>query len=455
MAGATLTFYGGLRTIGGTKAVVAEDGYRVIFDFGAAYAPGAPGSPFDHRLRPRPGAAGLRDLLAAGVAPPLPGLYAPEAAAAAGLPGGGDGRTAVVISHLHLDHMNNLDLLAPDVPVHMSAASADLHRALVRVGQREGAGCRVVPWQEGEVIEVGPLRVRPLPVDHDIPGACALLIETGSGAVVYSGDLRLHGARPELTRTFAATAAATRPALLLLEGTRLHNPAPQPGDPSPLSEPEVALRVAELVATRSGLAVLCAYPRHVERLAALAGAVRAAGRTLLLQPETAHILQACTGSLHGCGIYAGAALRAALAGGPAPQWLAPLLPGALDAAAVRAAQDAFVLDLPYGHLTELVDLAPAAGSLFLHSGGEPLGQYDPAWSTLQHWLGRLGVEYAAVQCTGHAAPEALTWIAAEVAPRVLMPIHSLAPEKLAAPGVPRLLPELHVPYDIATVTGDG
>ena len=404
-----------------------EAGYRVIFDFGAAYTPGAPGSPFDSRLRPRPGDAALRDLLAAGMTPALPGLYAPAAAASAGLVGGADGRTAVFISHLHLDHMAHLSLLAPDLPVHMSAESATLLQALLSVGEREGEGCRIEPWGPEAVIAVGPVRVRPVAVDHDIAGACALLIETSDGAVVYSGDLRLHGAHPELTRAFAATAAAARPAVLLLEGTRLHAPPPQPGDPPPLTEPEVAPVVAQLLRERSGLAVLSPYPRHVARLVAMAGAARAAGRRFMLQPATAHLLQACTGSLHGCGVYAGADL----------------------AAAVRRAQGEYLLELSYPRLTELVDLAPQPGSVFIHSGGEPLGRYDPAWGTLEFWLQRLGVEYASAQCTGHAAPADLAWLAQAIGPRVLMPIHSLAPETLQAPeGVRRILPEAGVAYHI-------
>ena len=452
MAGATLTLYGGTRTIGGTKAVVAEAGYRVIFDFGAAYTPGAPGSPFDSRLQPRPGPAGLRDLLAAGATPPLPGLYAPAAAAAAGPAGGADGRPAVCLSHLPLGHPAHLHLLSPDLPVHMSAASARLQAALTRLGGDEAAGCLVRPWQTEAVIAVGPLRVRPLAVDHDIPGACALLIETSDGVVAYSGDLRLHGAHPELSRAFASAAAATRPALLLMEGTRLHTPPPAPDDPAPLQEPEVAPRVAELLQGRTGLAVLAIYPRNLERLVALAAAIAGVGRRLLLQPATAQLLRECTGSLHGCGVYAPAALREAP--GPSPADLTPLLPGALDAAALRADQAAYVLELPYQRLTELVDLQPAASSVWIHCGGEPLGRYDPAFATLEFWLQRLGLAYAPVQSTGHAAPDDLRWLAATIAPRVLMPVHSLAPENLIVPGVARRLPEPGVTYDIARLTGE-
>jgi ribonuclease J len=44
--------------------------------------------------------------------------------------------------------------------------------------------------------------IKCFPVDHSILGACAWGIETGSGWIVYSGDLRLHGKRSGLTRKF-------------------------------------------------------------------------------------------------------------------------------------------------------------------------------------------------------------------------------------------------------------
>jgi hypothetical protein len=45
------------------------------------------------------------------------------------------------------------------------------------------------------------------PVGHSIPGAWG--IETTSGWVIYSGDLRLHGKRADLTRRFIKEAACS------------------------------------------------------------------------------------------------------------------------------------------------------------------------------------------------------------------------------------------------------
>lgn len=446
----TLTLYGGVGTIGGTKAVVAEGGYRVIFDFGSAFMPGAPGNPFDYRLEPRPGDLALRDQVLAGVLPPLGGIYQPSAARLTGLAPGADGTTAVFISHMHLDHMAHLDMLAPDLPVHLSEDSSKLLRALLVTGEPQGAGCRRYPWIDGEAIKVGPITVRPLPVDHDVIGASALLIETSAGVVAYSGDLRLHGAHPERTRAFMAAAAAARPAVLLLEGTRAGEEPEEPPRRS-LREPEVGARVAEICRLATGLAIISQYRRNVERVQALAEAARTAGRTLVLEPETAYVLQTVTGSLHGARVYRRGEHRLWQVNGTVPEWLEPLLADAVVPADISLSPEAFLLDLRYRNLAELHDLAVGSGAVYIHSNGEPLGRYDPAYANLRAWLDRHGIAYDRAYSSGHASPDALVEIAQSIAPKRLLPIHSLEPELLAPPAVPRLLPAVGVTYSIAAL----
>ncbi len=104
---------------------------------------------------------------------------------------------AVFISHLHLDHMAYMGCIAKSIPVYMSKPSLKLYEALSHINEevvptREYAG---VPYDTD--IKVGDIVVRFVPVDHDIPGASALMITTPDGTICYSGDLRLHGKHPE------------------------------------------------------------------------------------------------------------------------------------------------------------------------------------------------------------------------------------------------------------------
>jgi ribonuclease J len=293
----TVQVLGGINTIGGTKVVVQQGEYRVIFDFGLSFAPG--GDFWSPRIQPRSGAARLRDLLALGYVPALDGLYQPDAAASVGPTPGTDDKTQVFISHLHLDHMAVVDLIADAVPVWFHADALRLFEAVATTGEEPAvpAGARAFEW--GQTIQVGPIKVTPVAVDHDTPGATALLIETSAGTVVYSGDLRMHGANPERVAEFIRAAAATKPKILLIEGTRLGEPAPSPERPAPLSEPDVPGRLVEILKGTDGLGLISLYPRNTVRLVNIARAMPEAGRTLVLSPEMAYVYQAMGGPGHG------------------------------------------------------------------------------------------------------------------------------------------------------------
>jgi len=420
---------------------VRESGFGVLFDFGMAYAPG--GDFWGGRLQPRPGAAALRDLTALGDLPSLGGIYRPAHVAPLGLRAGWDGRTQVFISHLHLDHMALLHLLADEVPVWMHADSLRLLWAVADSGEPPAvpAGARAFAW--GEPIQVGPMTVTPVGVDHDVPGASALLIRTSAGTVVYSGDLRLHGPAPELTRAFVQQARAARPKILLMEGTRIGEPEWTPERAPLLSEPEVAPRVAEILGSTAGLALITFYPRNPERIGRIAAAAKGAGRTLVLCAETARPYAAMGGDLSQVALY-----RRERDGNGWARRLHDL--PILGATELRANPSAYLLQLAHWDLGELVDLSPPAGSVFIHSNGEPLGRFDPAFEVFMRWLQRFGIELTYAGSTGHATSADLHAMVSEIEPEVLMPIHSLRPDLLDVSSLRRVLPEVGGTYTIAT-----
>ncbi|HLN63111.1 MAG TPA: MBL fold metallo-hydrolase [Symbiobacteriaceae bacterium] len=448
-----ITFHGGIGTIGGTKIIVQEGDYRVLFDFGATYAPG--GDFWGGRLQSRHGSARLRDMVTLGYTPALDGVYQPAYAATAGLkPGEGD-TTQVFISHLHLDHMALVDLIADEVPVWMHEDSLRLFQAVATTGEKPPVpvGARAFTW--GQPIQVGPIKVTPVAVDHDVPGASALLIETSAGTVVYSGDLRTHGPHPALVEEFVKAARATNPKVLLIEGTRMGEVGAEPNpDRAPsLKENEVPGRVLEHLQECTGLALITLYPRNPLRIANIAEALPQVGRTMVLSPEMAHVYQTMGYSLEHVAVYLRAKDKQAMQHGKCESWLRTLLASGVttvDAAAVRSEQTKYLLQLFYWDMAELVDLQPVPGSIFVHSNGEPLGRFDPAFELFVHWLDHFGIALKWAPSTGHATPDALFEIIRGINPAVLMPIHSFYPERMEVEGIRRVLPELGATYDIAT-----
>jgi ribonuclease J len=188
----------------------------------------------------------------------------------------------ILLSHAHLDHSAHISFLRGDIPIYSTAATAFITKAVQDSGvtdfdkqvcyystaiQDSPAGCKQVAcissgeakrqrqfclgdvdpftlqadainfWSQGfwektarqkEIVSLPLLdstkcgfKLRCFPVDHSIPGACAWGIETSSGWIIYSGDLRLHGKRAAATRRFVEQAGALLPSTLIIEGTNI------------------------------------------------------------------------------------------------------------------------------------------------------------------------------------------------------------------------------------------
>lgn len=421
-AGTTVTFTGGLRTPTGSRFHVAAGGWRACFDLGLAFTPAT--SFFDGRIAQRPDRL-LPDLLALGLAPALPGLYRHSAAASSGLSPGPDQQTAVFISHLHLDHMSLLPFVADEIPIYMSPRSAELLGQLERAGLNPPVGRPIQTLESGEAVTLGSLEVTAMAVDHDIPGALAFLVDTPDGALVYSGDLRSHGYQQNDTEAFVKAAAARKPRALVIETTRMgEEPAPV------LSEAAVIDETARAAGETMGLVLVIPYPRNIERIVRLPEVARRARRQLVVEPALARLLAADLGA--GTLVF--------------DESLAGL--EACSATAIRSEPHQFLVQISYAGLARLIDLQPPAGSVLIHSDGEPLGPYDPAHANLLRWLERFNITYRVVRSSGHAPPAELVRIASAIAPDVIFPLHGFRPDLLIVPGSRPVLPVADVAYHL-------
>lgn len=400
-------------------------GARALFDFGIEHSPGR--FPFSLGLHPRPGRE-LADLIAVGGAPRLGGVYA-RAHGMEGM-GGWDGRTAVFISHLHLDHTGLVRWMDPEVPLHYPAAMEPVRAAADAAGE--------VPWRapagravgDREVVAWGDLEVEFVAVDHDVPGASGFLIRTPEAVVAFTGDMWWHGLHPERNEAFVAAAAGCD--VLIQEGIGLRaapvGPAAAGWEDSPAmpTEREVHGEFARLLATAGGLVAVNLYGMNWDRVGAFAEAARAAGRTFCFEPEFGR-----------------------LAAGP----LAGGLAVPVDVDAVRSDPTRFVVQISFDGLPALIDLEPPPGSLFVQAGGLPIGSFDPRTAVLSAWARTFGMEVVQCSTSGHSSAAAITDMVRRIGPRVVLPVHSMAPEALVVPGVPALLPESGRVYRVGELIG--
>jgi ribonuclease J len=206
--------------------------------------------------------------------------------------------------------------------------------------------------------------------------------------------------------------------LLIQEGVSLGSVPPDDAHPQ-LSEAEAIAELGCALAEAPGLVIVNCYGMNRERVAGLAAGCSAAGRRLLMEPQ-----------------------MAAMAG-----WGDILV----STDSVRDDPRGHCLQLGFESLPLLIDLQPPTGSEWIQSGGAPMGPFDPAYAVLEAWAAQFGLEFRTVTSSGHSRPDDVVRMVSAVDPRVVLPVHSRAPEALVVPGVPSFLPQAGVAYRIADI----
>jgi ribonuclease J len=517
-----LTFYGGVKEIGGNKILLEDDNGKLFLDFGYPYSKYR--MFYEEYLKPRAG-AGLLDLLVMGLLPNLEGIYRAD------LETGNLWRQfrqaehhrkledidGVLLTHAHLDHSGHISFLREDIPVYATATTAFITKAIQDSGKADfdQQVCYFTPrveeclkgWKQGayvvssggdhqrrfgvadqpglseeardfweratrqkklasqplEGVDSCSFNLRCFPVDHSIPGACAWGIETSSGWVVYSGDLRLHGKRGNLTEAFMKEAARLHPRALILEGTNVDKKAN-------ISEREVYKNAFKAINSARGLVIADFPARDVDRLLTFLQVARDTKRKLAILPKDAYLLKTMRllepeipdlNEEDVLVIYQ----ETTAARSPAA-WLRNIYQEyagkVVLAKDVSSNQDDFILCFSFFDLNELPSIQPRAGSLYVFSSSEPHNEeQEMDFRRLHHWLERFGLrgfglpvekngrweiseEEKGLHASGHACGPDLLRVAREIHPEVLIPVHSEKPEfyldNLSGTGINIILP---------------
>ena len=334
---ASLTFYGGVKEIGGNKILLEDKGTRIFLDFGMCFD--RKGDFYEEYLQPRTN-NGLRDLMELGMIPRMDGIYRNDLLKINGIEdaikeigcddmslwisdvksydevaqkNGSPFIQGVLISHGHLDHFQYISLLDEKIPIYCSEITKIIIETAEAVGQggfeheftvaKKRAlstlgkssyfpGAYTIttePVQREyrtltERIGIGDIQVQSFPVDHSVPGAMAFLITTSDGkTIVYTGDLRFHGRRSYLTENFKSSLKDVTPDGLIIEGTRINKDTPD-------SESSVEERCLDLVSQTKGLAMVGFAWKDITRYQTMKNVAERTNRILVISPKLAFLL---------------------------------------------------------------------------------------------------------------------------------------------------------------------
>jgi len=444
---ASITCFGGVGEIGGNKFLIEDRKTRVFLDFGEAF--GLLEDYFVEWLAPR-GRFGLRDYFALDLMPRTKGLYNREALGATDLPYSEAEFDAVFITHAHFDHTEHLQYLHPGIPIYMGETCKAILESTMEtssafffteeeIRHRDGTVTEantIRTFRTGDSIKVDSITVTPVHVDHSVPGAYGFIVETSDGALAYTGDIRRHGNKPQLTQDFVDKAREAKPKALLMEGTRVAPKETRKNHTEQIVHSE-SLKVCKSAAS---LVLAMRYPKDMDRFRTFYEIAKETGKTLLISLKTAHLLLTLKGDKalglpdpvtdSTIEIYGREMKRYG-------KWEKPLLAKSVDSEWVAKNQKSVIWELPFNQLQELIDVRPAPGGACIHSMSEPFAE-DPTSQlqdeVLHNWLARFSMAHHQLHASGHASQAEIFNLCSEIGPGRVIPVHTEHPEMFKESG---------------------
>ncbi|MEJ5292484.1 MAG: MBL fold metallo-hydrolase [Candidatus Methanosuratincola sp.] len=426
-----LTFYGGVGEVGGNKILVEDRRTKVFLDFGQSFNFGA--GYFVDYLQPR-SVGGLKDLFEFDLLPKIKGLYAKELLDGTELDYSEPEIDAVFLSHAHFDHCQHIRFIDPRIPIYLGEGTKIFLDCMEETSSNLNYGKHDYrTFRSGAKIEVEGIEIKPVHVDHSIPGAYGYLVETSGGVIAYTGDLRAHGPRGDMTKEFAERAAAAEPVALICEGTRMEEEDRRQN----YSEEEVRERGEFIARKTDKIVFVMRHSRDVDRFRTFYEIAKATGREIVVTTKNAYLLGRLIEDEHlnvpdprtddMIRVYYKRKKSGTYDDKDYFKWEREYLDKMVTCEDLRKRQGDYLMEIEFNQLTELIDIRPERGAHLIRSMSEPFSDEDASEEVLQNWVDHFGLEFHQMHASGHLAKEGIEWLVETINPKKIFPIHTENP----------------------------
>ena len=341
----------------------------------------------------------------------------------------------VVISHPHLDHYGLVQFAPPNFPKFIGREADKLLRA-ARAFTPYGTNFESVHHYRDKVpFGIGPFRITPYLADHSAFDSYSFLIEAAGKRLFYSGDLRGHGWKSWAFKRLLSDPPG-RVDAMLLEGTTLSREAEGPT----LAESDLVGKIEEKIHDTDGIVLAGFSGQNIDRLVTFYKATRKAGRVFVADCYIAHLLRSIG--------------RPTLPD-PTSGAMRVFLPNRMKRQIVRTKRFDVVEPFRRSRIYHdeilrnrrklVVTFRASMAGDFEGSGtldGGSLiysmwpGYLERSSPNLQDWCAENGVSFDILHTSGHANRDDLCRVVEAIRPKLVLPIHTLAPERFGDLGAP-------------------
>ncbi len=343
----------------------------------------------------------------------------------------------IVVTHGHEDHTGALPYLMKDldrqVPIYASKMTLGLIEG--KFAEHRIKNAKLIEVKSGDTIKLGCMKATFFSVNHSIPGALGVFIESPAGNVLHMGDFKLDQTPIDgVTTDFGALARFGEQGVDLMMSDSTNATV----DSFTPSEAEVGKTLRAIISQAKGRVIIASFASHIHRMQQICDAAVAnnrkvvvTGRSMIQNTDIARRL----GYLN---ISDNDLIDAYDLDSMPPENVVIMCTGSqgepLSALARIANGEHKTIDIDAGD-TVIISATPVPGN-------------EKAVTRVINSLSKIGVDIydkkrAMVHVSGHAGAEELKLVLSIVKPRAFLPVHGevnhlRAHAKLAeATGVPK------------------
>lgn len=338
-------------------------------------------------------------------------------------------QTTIVISHPHADHYGLLQEVNPDLPVYIGSEAARLLDAALPFTSFGIASSRFRTYRHREQFRVGNYLITPFLVDHSAFDAYAFLIEANGNRIVYTGDFRMHGRKTNVTKQWLNDAAIKNPDLLIIEGTSLGR-----DEGRSITEEALEATIVNRLEDAPSLVLAAFSPQNIDRLVSFYKAARRCGRQLVIDPYAAALLKAINrpslpkpDKTH-LGIFLPASMRRSLDKKGELKLVNELYPYRVYPEKIAESPSKYVLLFRGSMIQDIERMGVLGNTRLFYSQWH--GYLDQPSDRLRGWCESKGIKIEMHHTSGHADQLDLMEAISTIEPRQILPIHTVAPEKM-------------------------